>query len=67
MHALAFAASFFLPMDPPPDPGTTLLTAFTDAIASYTPTIALIFGAAIGLTFLIGLGYFIIARVRGAL
>ena len=55
----------FVPLTAP-DPGTTLLTAFTDAIASYTPTIAAVFGAVIGLAFLFAIGAFIVRRVRGA-
>lgn len=44
-----------------------LLTAFTAAIADALPTITGVFGAVIGLVFLVSIGYFIIARVRGAL
>lgn len=44
-----------------------LLTAFTAAITAATPTIVGVFGAAIGLVFLVAVGYFIIGRVRGAL
>lgn len=44
-----------------------LVTQFNTGIASATPQIVAVFGAVIGLTFLIGLGYFIIGRIRGVL
>ena len=43
-----------------------LLTAFTDGIAANTPTIIGVFGAIIGLVFLLVIGKFILARVRGS-
>lgn len=43
-----------------------LLTALSTAIGAATPTIAAVFGAIIGLVFLVALGRFIIARVRGS-
>ena len=42
-------------------------TAFSTNIAAATPTVVGVFGAVIGLVFLIAVGYFIIGRVRGAL
>jgi hypothetical protein len=44
-----------------------LVDAFTDGITAATPYIVAVFGAVIGLTFLIGLGYFVIGRIRGVL
>jgi hypothetical protein len=54
-------------LDATPDPnGTSLLTAFTTAIGNNTTTIVGVFGAIIGLVFLIVLGNFIVKRVRGS-
>lgn len=44
-----------------------LLAAFVDGIADATPTIVGVFAAVIGLAFLIGIGYFIVSRIRGVL
>lgn len=65
MHVLAFFIGGGLPSTD--DFGASLVTAFTTAIGNYVPNIALVFGAAIGLAFLIGLGHFIIGRVRSSL
>lgn len=43
-----------------------LLTAFTSGITDNTPTIVGVFGAVIGLVFLLVIGRFIISRVRGS-
>lgn len=43
-----------------------LLTAFTAGITAATPTIVGVFGAVIGLVFLIIIGKFIVKRVRGS-
>lgn len=43
-----------------------LLTAFTTAITAATPTIVGVFGAVVGLVFLIVIGRFIVSRVRGS-
>jgi hypothetical protein len=43
-----------------------LLTAFTDGIADATPVIIGVFGAVIGLVFLLAIGRFIVRRVRGS-
>lgn len=43
-----------------------LLEAFTDGITAATPTIVGVFGAVIGLVFLIVIGRFIVSRVRGS-
>jgi hypothetical protein len=44
-----------------------LVTQFTTGIATATPYIVGVFGSMIGLAFLIGLGYFILGRIRGVL
>ena len=44
-----------------------LVAAFTTGITTATPYIVGVFGAMIGLAFLIGLGYFILGRIRGVL
>lgn len=43
-----------------------LLTEFTAGITEATPVIVGVFGAVIGLVFLLVLGRFVIARVRGS-
>lgn len=43
-----------------------LTTALTSNIATALPVIAAIFGAIIGLVFLVTLGKFVIKRVRGS-
>ena len=43
-----------------------LLTAFTTGISDNTPTIVGVFGAIIGLVFLLVIGRFILSRVRGS-
>lgn len=45
---------------------TELLAAFVDGIGDATPTIVGVFGAVIGLVFLLVIGRFIISRVRGS-
>lgn len=49
----------------PPDP-TALLTAFQDAITSNVPVIIGVFGAVIGIVFLVVIGNFVLKRVRGS-
>ena len=46
--------------------GDDLLTAFTTGISTNTPIIIGVFGAVIGLVFLLVIGRFIISRVRGS-
>lgn len=52
---------------PPANPMDDLVTAFTEGIADATPAIVGVFAAVIGLAFLIGIGYFIVGRIRGVL
>jgi len=49
----------------PPDP-TALLTAFQTAITANVPVIIGVFGAVIGIVFLVVIGNFVLKRVRGS-
>ena len=45
---------------------TDLLTAFTAGVTAATPVIIGVFGAVIGIVFLVTIGKFILNRVRGS-
>lgn len=63
-HAAAMIGA--VPMEGETGGSGDLLTAFTTGITANTPTIIGVFGAIIGLVFLIVLGNFIVRRVRGS-